>query len=151
MSKPPDIREYPARPILGVGALILNGDSIVLVQRGKPPLLGLWTIPGGAVETGETLEEALHREVLEETGLTIERRNLVTIFERIIPDESGHTQYHYVLADYLCHATGGSLRAATDVMDARWVRRADLSQYSLTSGTLPIIEMAFAQRESSGS
>lgn len=143
MTAPLDDRRYPPRPILGVGALILDGDAILLVQRGKEPLRGYWTIPGGAVETGETLDFALRREVLEETGLVVEPRELVTIFERITPDEDGRAQYHYVLADYLCEVKSGEVRAASDVDDARWVRRTDLGSYALTSGTLPIIEKAF--------
>jgi ADP-ribose pyrophosphatase YjhB (NUDIX family) len=143
MSTTFDDRSYPKRPIVGVGGLILDGQSIVLVQRGKEPLLGYWTIPGGAVEAGESLDLALRREVAEETGLIVEPGPLVTIFERITPDDAGRTKYHYVLADYLCFVTGGELRAGSDVTDARWVRRSDLPQVQLTSGTLAVIEKAF--------
>jgi 8-oxo-dGTP diphosphatase len=138
-----DDRSYPKRPVLGVGGLILDGQSIVLVQRGKEPLMGYWTIPGGAVETGESLDLALRREIVEETGLIVEPGPLVTIFERITPDDAGQAKYHYVLADYLCFVKGGELRAGSDVTDARWVRRSDLPQVQLTSGTLAVIEKAF--------
>lgn len=138
-----DDRSYPPRPILGVGALILDGDSILLVQRGKEPLRGYWTIPGGAVETGETLYTALCREVMEETGLVVRPTGLVTVFERITPDQAGRTKYHYVLADYRCLVEGGALQSGSDVSDARWVRREELRNYTLTSGTIDVIEKAF--------
>lgn len=141
-----DDRAYPPRPILGVGALIFEGDQILLIQRGKEPLKGYWTIPGGAVETGEVLREAMKREVKEETGLDVEPREVVEVFERITPDAEGRTKYHYVLIDYRCDVVGGTLQAASDVADARWVTLGGLGQYQLTSGTLPIIERAYRGR-----
>ncbi len=138
-----DDRRYPVRPVLGVGALIFEGDSILLVERGKPPLQGQWSLPGGGVETGELIETALRREVLEETGLLVEPVRLATIFERIMPDESGRTEYHYVLIDWVCRVTGGELRPASDVADARWFRPDSLSSVPLTSGTLSVIQSAW--------
>lgn len=140
-----DDRSYPKRPIVGVGALILDGDSILLIQRGKEPLKGYWSIPGGAVETGERLEAALVREVGEETGLQVEVGCLIEIFERIIRDDEGRTKHHYVLVDSLCRVTGGELRSGDDASDVRWVHRAELGNYQLTSGTLPVIEKAFRE------
>ncbi len=106
-------RRYPARPLLGVGALVFDDhDRILLIERGKEPLKGFWTLPGGLVEPGERLEEALRREIVEETGLEVEAREVVTIFERIIQDEDGRVEFHYVIVDYLCHLRGGTLRAA---------------------------------------
>lgn len=140
---PHSSRRYPARPILGVGALIFDGDSILLVERGNEPLKGYWSLPGGAVEAGERLEEAIRREVREETGLEIEAVSMFEIFERIIRDEQGHAEYHYVLIDYVCRAASGAAAAASDVSRVAWVAQHQLSSYRLTEGTLQVIERAF--------
>lgn len=141
-----DDRRYPKRPLIGVGALILEGESILMAQRGKAPLLGWWSLPGGALETGELLADAVRREVLEETGLEIEPLGVVEIFERIMRDESGAPEYHYVLIDYICRATGGALCAGDDVSRAEWIPRADLGRLQITEGTLGVIEKAFRER-----
>jgi 8-oxo-dGTP diphosphatase len=138
-----DDRRYPQRPILGVGALIFQDGKILLVERAKPPLEGYWSLPGGVLETGETLAEGLRREVREETGLEIEPVALLEIFERIIRDAQGAPEYHYVLIDYVCRVTGGTLRAADDARRAAWVARDALGSYSITQGTLPVIEKGF--------
>jgi ADP-ribose pyrophosphatase YjhB (NUDIX family) len=138
-----DDRRYPARPILGVGAIILDEDRVLLVQRGREPLKGQWSLPGGAVETGESVAAALQREVLEETALHVEIGPLVEIFERIMPDATGRAEYHYVLLDYLCRVSSGSPQAGSDVAATAWVKRAALGGIQLTSGTLPVIEKAF--------
>jgi len=142
----PDVRRYPARPIAGVGALIVDGDRILLVERGKEPLKGYWSLPGGAIEVGETAAEALQREVKEETGLDVAVGDLVEIFERIMRDETGKVEYHYVLIDHLCHITGGEAVAGSDVANVRWARRDELPSIRLTSGTLDVIERMFAGR-----
>ncbi len=139
-------RRYPQRPILGVGAIIIEDGRILLAERGREPLKGYWSLPGGVVETGETLAQAVRRETLEETGLKIEPVSVVEIFERIMLDEAGTAEYHYVLIDYLCRVTGGALTPGDDVSDARWVPRAELGSYVITSGTLPVIEKAFDSR-----
>jgi ADP-ribose pyrophosphatase YjhB (NUDIX family) len=134
--------------VLGVGALIFAGDQILLVQRGKAPLEGYWSLPGGAVETGEIVKAALAREVLEETGLEVEVGELVEVFERIMPDLAGRTEYHYVLLDYRCRVTGGQLAAGSDSADARWFSPTELDQVLLTSGTREVIERCRKQSDS---
>ena len=141
-----DNRRYPKRPILGVGALIFNRDRILLVERGKQPLKGYWSLPGGVLEPGETLEQGIVREVREETGLEVKPLKVFEIFERIVRDASGAAEYHYVLIDYICRVTGGSLCAADDASRAAWVPRRLLSNYQITTGTLPVIEKAFRTR-----
>lgn len=139
-------RRYPDRPFLGVGALILRRDRVLLVERGREPLKGYWSLPGGVVEAGERLEDGIRREVREETGLEIEPLGIFEVFERINRDVGGRTEYHYVLVDYLCRVTGGKLEPADDVSRAEWVRRSDLANYRITEGTLAVIEQAFRRR-----
>ena len=141
-----DDRRYPRRPILGVGALLFRGDSILMAQRGKQPLLGWWSLPGGAVETGERLEEAICREVLEETGLEVRPVVMHEIFERLMPDGEGKPEYHYVLIDYICEITGGEEQPGDDVSRVEWVRREDLKNYTITEGTLGVIERGFKRQ-----
>lgn len=143
-----DSRRYPPRPLLGVGALVLRRDSILLVERGRAPLKGYWSLPGGVVETGEHLEEAIRREMREETGLDVKPLKVVEIFERIMRDKAGEVEYHYVLVDYLCKITGSKnadqeMRAGDDVSRVEWVRRKDLPGIKLTEGTLEVIERTF--------
>ena len=121
-------REYPDAPIAGVGAVIVRDEPdgrkrVLLIRRGQEPLKGEWSLPGGAVELGETLEEAICREVLEETGLVVEVVDTVQAFDRISRDEMAGCRYHYVLIDFLCRVTGGSLACATDAVEARWATR----------------------------
>jgi 8-oxo-dGTP diphosphatase len=149
MSPPPpqtqDERRYPSRPFLGVGALIFEGGKLLLAERGHEPLKGFWSLPGGILETGETLEQGIRREVLEETGLEVEPLSIFEVFERIMPDGYGKTEYHYVLIDYLCKTVGGALQAASDVSRVAWVAQTELAQYRLTEGTLAVVERAFAK------
>ena len=144
-----DTRRYPKRPVLGVGALIFNRGKILLVERGKEPLKGYWSLPGGVLETGETLEQGVIREVREETGLEVKPLKVLEIFERIILDAHGAPEYHYVLIDYICRVTGGTLQAADDASRAAWVPRRLLSTYQITTGTLPVIEKGFRERRRS--
>ncbi len=129
-----------------MGAIILKRNRVLLVERGKSPLKGYWSLPGGALETGEQLHQGIRREVLEETGLVIEPLRVVTIFERILRDQKGKPEYHFVLIDYLCRVTGGMLRAGDDVSRVAWVPRQSLDQYRITEGTVPVIEQAFRER-----
>jgi 8-oxo-dGTP diphosphatase len=132
-------------PIVGVGAVIFNGaGEVLLIRRGKPPLHREWSIPGGSVEHGEKLTDALTREVREETGLEIEIVGLIDVLDAIIPDPVGQRTLHYVLIDYASHATGGELKAGSDATDAAWVPVARLDDYSLWSETRRVILMAIA-------
>lgn len=139
-------RRYPKHPLLGVGALIFQRDRILMVERGGEPLKGWWSIPGGLVETGELLEDAIRREVREETGLEIKPAGMLQIFERIMRDPGGAAEYHYVLVDYVCRVRGGTLCAGDDVSRAEWVRRPDLKKLQITEGTLAVIEKGFRER-----
>lgn len=132
-------REYPPTPLVGVGALIVNNGKIVLVRRRKEPAQGEWSIPGGLVNVGETLKEAVIREVFEETGLDVEPKALVELLERIFPDDDGRIRYHYVLADYLCSVVGGALIAGSDATDAVWADRSELNWYALPAVTMRVI------------
>ncbi|MBC7926232.1 MAG: NUDIX hydrolase [Bryobacteraceae bacterium] len=134
--------------MLGVGALIFDDEArILLVKRGGEPLKDWWSLPGGVLETGETLEQGVCREVLEETGLTVEPIRMLTLFERIMPDDEGRAEYHYVLVDYICKVISGTPCPADDCADLRWVERGELdSVHPLTQGTLGVIEKAFAER-----
>jgi 8-oxo-dGTP diphosphatase len=141
-------RRYPDRPLLGVGALVFRGQGddleILLVERGKEPLKGLWSLPGGLLEVGERLADGIRREVREETGLDVEVVSMFEIFERIMPDTEGRPEYHYVLIDYVCRVAGGTLQAASDVSAVAWVSRANLPMYRITEGTLAVVHRAFA-------
>jgi len=131
---------------VGVGAIILKRNRVLLVERARTPLRGYWSLPGGVLETGERLEDGVRREVLEETGLFVKPLRVVEIFERIMRDAKGRVEYHYVLIDYLCRAAGGMLKAQDDVSRAEWVPRTELHRYRITEGTLPVIEKAFRKR-----
>ena len=140
-----DSRRYPARPVLGVGALIFEDARVLLVERGKEPLAGLWSLPGGAVETGERLEDAMAREVFEETGLRIIVDSIATVFERIMPDASGTCEYHYVLIDFYCIMIGGDLCAGDDSKRAEWFEIDVLEKLLMTAGTLDVIRACCAR------
>jgi len=140
-------REYPSQPVVGVGAVILQDDRVLLVRRGREPLKGIWSLPGGVLELGESLEAGIRREIREEVGLEVEVGPVVEIFERITPDDRGDTRYHYVLIDYLCRPTGGTVLAGDDAEDARWFELHELSSIAVTQGTPPVIEKAFRMRD----
>jgi ADP-ribose pyrophosphatase YjhB (NUDIX family) len=133
-------RRYPARPLLGVGALIFDDNRVLLVERGRPPLAGEWSLPGGVVETGERLEDAIVREVWEETGLTVEAASIATVFERIMLDEAEGCEYHYVLIDFYCTVLTGDLRPGDDSRRVAWFEIDSLAKLRLTAGTLQVIE-----------
>lgn len=132
-------REYPERPLLGVGGVVIDDGRVLLVRRASEPLKGEWSIPGGLVELGEKLLDAIKREVLEETGLLVEPGEVLELFDSIWRDAEGRCQYHYVLVDYLCQVTGGKLQAATDVSDARWASVEELPDFKLRPATESVI------------
>lgn len=132
-------RKYPEQPIIGVGGIIFQDEQVLLIQRGKEPALGQWSIPGGAVNTGETLKEAVIREVFEETHLEIEPIMLAKILERIFRDPEGRVVYHYVLADFYCRIQKGNLLPDSDAQDARFVPLENLPSYQVAPITLEVI------------
>ena len=136
-------REYPDRPLVGVGAIIIEGDRVVLARRGHAPLLGDWSIPGGVLELGETLREAVVREAREETGLTVATGELLGVYDRLVRDEHGRPHYHYVLIDFLCRRISGELQAADDAEEVRWFTREELKDVSLAPDTQDVIKKGF--------
>jgi len=132
-------REYPDRPIVGVGAVIINQGRVLLVKRGSPPMLGQWTIPGGVVELGETLRSAAEREAREETGLTVRAGEVIEVIDRILPGKDGRTQYHYVLVDFLCHVLEGELSAGSDAADVAWAAKDELEKFRLEMTAVEVI------------
>jgi ADP-ribose pyrophosphatase YjhB (NUDIX family) len=135
-------RTYPERPIVGVGAVILVGSDVVLVKRRYEPLAGQWSLPGGGLELGESLEAGVARETREETGLVVDVGPVVEVFDRILVDETGRVRYHFVLVDYLCHPRGGDLRAGTDVDDAILAPSGALAPYRVTEKARAVIAKA---------
>ena len=133
-------REFPETPLVGVGAVIVQDDRVLLIRRGQAPLLGEWSLPGGVLECGETLREAVVREVREETGLEVETGEMLGVYERVIRSEDGRVRYHYVLIDFLCRPVAGHPKAGTDAADVRWFLRRELPGLKLPADTLEVIE-----------
>jgi 8-oxo-dGTP diphosphatase len=132
----------PDRPAVGVGAVILDGDRVLLVKRGHAPLKGEWSLPGGMVELGETLEAAVVREVLEETGLDVVVGPLVEVFDRVERAPDGHVAYHFVIVDYACRAVSGQVNHGSDADDAQWVPVGELASYRVTEKATAVIARA---------
>jgi 8-oxo-dGTP diphosphatase len=143
-------REFPSTPLVAVGAVIVHERKVLLVRRGTEPLLGQWSLPGGLVELGEPLADAVIREVSEETGLVVEPLSLIELLDRIHKQED-RIRYHYVIADYLCRVVGGNLLAASDASEVRWVERAEWNSHgvlSLDPLTARIIELGWQHAQS---
>ena len=132
----------PGHPQVGVGGVVVSDRHVLLIRRGKQPLLGRWSIPGGTVESGETLEQALIREMAEETGLEVEPLELLTVFDWI-EREGDRVVFHYVIADYLCRCVSGTARAGSDALEVRWVGPEELEQLDLTAKALEVVQEAF--------
>jgi len=135
-------RQYPKHPLVGVGGVVIYCGRVLLIRRGSEPLKGEWSIPGGLLELGEELAAGVQRELKEETGLEVEPLESILVFDRIMR-KGQRVKYHYVIVDYLCRRKRGRLRPASDVVDARWVRREDLPQYHLTDMATKLIGRAF--------
>jgi mutator protein MutT len=141
------LRAYPDRPIVAVGAVILDAGRVLLVRRGQEPLKGEWSLPGGAVEVGETLEAALVREVCEETSLDVVVGPVLEVLDSIRHDADGRAQYHYVIVDYACRVRAGTPTAAvrgTDADDVQWVPVEELDRYRVTTTAIAVIRKACA-------
>jgi 8-oxo-dGTP diphosphatase len=129
------VREYPANPLVGIGAVIVQDNRVLLIRRGQAPLLGEWSLPGGVVECGETLREATIREAREETGLIVETGEMVGVYERVIRSDDGRVRYHYVLIDFLCRPVAGDMNPGSDASDAGWFTPEELPALNLASDT----------------
>jgi len=132
----------PSAPVVGVGGVLIRDGKVLLIRRGKPPLYGRWVVPGGTVELGESLEQALVREMREETGLEVVPLEVLTVFDRIERD-GDRVVYHYVIVDYLCRWLGGEARAASDALEAAWAALDDLPRYDLPQKALEVVQDAF--------
>ncbi len=139
-------REFPEVPLVGVGAIIIEDDHVVLVKRLHPPLQAEWSIPGGVLEVGELVREAAVREAREETGLTVEPGELLGVYDRVLRNSEQRVQYHYVLIDFLCRRVGGDLAAASDAAEVKWYTREELPGLKLAADTLDVIRKGFEKR-----
>jgi len=137
-------REFPETPLVGVGAIIIEGGRVLLVKRAHPPIQGQWSIPGGVLEVGELVREAAVREAREETGLIVEPEDLLGVYDRVLRNQEQRVQYHYVLIDFLCRRVGGQLQAADDAAEVRWFTREELPALRLAGDTVDVIGKGFA-------
>lgn len=135
--------DYPVQPQVAVGAIVFNNNRVLLVQRGKAPALGLWSIPGGSVELGETLQRATEREIREETGLTIKAREPVFTFDVIDRDENGRVRFHYVIVDLMADYISGELRAGDDALDVRWASSGETKSLNMSEKTRYLLTQKF--------
>jgi 8-oxo-dGTP diphosphatase len=145
-----DVREFPPRPIVSVGGVVIDGDRVLLVRRANEPLKGEWSLPGGAVHLGETLAAAVVRELREETGLDVAVGPIVDVLDRLHVDPDGRLRFHYVLIDFLCRPTSRALSSGSDADAAMWADRTELATHAVAPATIAVITKAFARLESEG-
>jgi ADP-ribose pyrophosphatase YjhB (NUDIX family) len=143
-------REYPDRPVVGVGAVVWRGERVLLIRRGRPPRLGQWSLPGGGQQLGETLLEAVAREIREETGLIVDEIRFLTTVDLIEREADGRIRYHYTLVDFTAEAPHGEAAAGDDAADVAWFAVDELDELGLWSETLRIIGVSAAQRRATG-
>ncbi|HXW61026.1 MAG TPA: NUDIX hydrolase [Candidatus Acidoferrales bacterium] len=136
-------REFPDRPLVGVGGIVISDGRVLLIRRGSPPLQDQWSIPGGLLQVGETLREGVRRELFEETAIEVRVLELVEVFERIGLDGSGKARHHFVVLDYLCEALRGEACAGSDAAEVAWALPEELGRYSLAEATAQVILRAF--------
>ena len=139
-------REYPDYPRVGVGAVILHEDNVLLVRRGKSPSFGKWSLPGGLVELGETTREAIAREIVEECAIKIRIVDVAGVIDRIVKDDAGRVRYHYVLVDYLAYPDSMDVQAGSDAAEAQWFALDRVAELDTTPGLLDMIRRAEALR-----
>jgi 8-oxo-dGTP diphosphatase len=136
-------RDYPDRPMVGVGAVIVENGRALLIRRGTEPLKGEWSIPGGVVELGETLREAAAREAKEETGLEVEAGEVLEVVDRIMRDPQRKVQYHYVLVDFLCRRISGEARSGADANELRWITGRELEDFPIADSAAAVLRKGF--------
>ena len=134
---------YPVCPQVAVGAIVFNGEKVLLVKRGQPPMQGVWAIPGGRVELGETLHQAAEREILEETGLTIKAHDPIYTFDVIERDDKDQVRFHYVIVDLPADYISGEISPGDDALDARWVSRQEAKELNVSRPTLKLLKQLF--------
>ncbi|HEY6412139.1 MAG TPA: NUDIX domain-containing protein [Edaphobacter sp.] len=146
------VREYPASPLVGVAGVVVRGEDVLLIQRGREPMMGAWSLPGGLLEVGETTADGVVREVFEETGVRVRAAEVVATLDRIVRDDAGRVRFHYVLVEWLCFAEGhwdGELMCGDDAAAAIWLGRDEIysETYGLDEPTLGVIEKALKLAE----
>jgi len=132
-------REYPARPILAVGTIVVRDGCVLLARRGKPPGLGKWSVPGGAVDAGESLEDAARREIHEECGIEVELTDTIEVLQRVTRDDAQRVRFHYVIVDYVARWAAGEPRPSAEASEVRWVRPEEFEALDMTPGTAEVI------------
>ena len=139
-----DERTYPERPIVAVGGVVVHESRVLLIRRGKPPLEGRWSIPGGLLEVGERIAQGIERELREETGVRVRVVDLIEIYEKVLRDEDNEPRYHFVILDYVCEFVEGIARAGGDAVEVVWASEHQLGSLALTGAASRVIRKAFA-------
>jgi 8-oxo-dGTP diphosphatase len=143
-AKETESREYPQRPIVAVGGVVVHESRVLLIRRGQPPLEGRWSIPGGILEIGETIAEGIERELMEETGVRVRVLELIEIYEKVTRDLDDQPQYHFVILDYACEFVEGTAEAGGDVTEVKWASEQELDGLALTGAAKRVIRKALS-------